>query len=44
MSAVLQRDHKDQFFDSQMLPPQERGVTFEALFFPPAAAGDQSYS
>ena len=33
MSAVLQRDHEDQFFDSQMLPPQERGVTFEALYF-----------
>ena len=33
MSAVLQGDHEDQFFDSQMLPPQERGVTFEALYF-----------
>lgn len=33
MSAVLQRDHEDEFFDSQMLPPQERGVTFEALYF-----------
>ncbi len=33
MSAVLERDHEDEFFDSQMLPPQERGVTFEALYF-----------
>ncbi|WP_372828322.1 GspE/PulE family protein [Polaromonas sp.] len=33
MSAVVQRDHEDAFFDSQMLPPQERGVTFEALYF-----------
>jgi type II secretory ATPase GspE/PulE/Tfp pilus assembly ATPase PilB-like protein len=33
MSAVLQRDHEGAFFDSQMLPPQERGVTFEALYF-----------
>ncbi|MEO7885142.1 MAG: ATPase, T2SS/T4P/T4SS family, partial [Polaromonas sp.] len=33
MSAVLERDPEDEFFDSQMLPPQERGVTFEALYF-----------
>ncbi|WP_077591565.1 GspE/PulE family protein [Polaromonas sp. A23] len=33
MNAVAQRDHEDEFFDSQMLPPQERGVTFEALYF-----------
>lgn len=33
MSAVLQRDPEDEFFDSQRLPPQERGVTFEALYF-----------
>ncbi|MES2414311.1 MAG: ATPase, T2SS/T4P/T4SS family [Pseudomonadota bacterium] len=33
MNAVLQRDPEDEFFDSQMLPPQERGVTFEALYF-----------
>ncbi|GAB3481533.1 GspE/PulE family protein [Polaromonas eurypsychrophila] len=33
MSAVVQRDHEDDFFNSQMLPPQERGVTFEALYF-----------
>ncbi|MDO9400090.1 MAG: ATPase, T2SS/T4P/T4SS family, partial [Polaromonas sp.] len=33
MSAVLQRDPEGAFFDSQMLPPQERGVTFEALYF-----------
>ncbi|MES2363084.1 MAG: GspE/PulE family protein [Pseudomonadota bacterium] len=32
-AAVLQRDPEDEFFDSQMLPPQERGVTFEALYF-----------
>ena len=33
MNAVVQQDHEDAFFDSQMLPPQERGVTFEALYF-----------
>ncbi|MDI1272052.1 ATPase, T2SS/T4P/T4SS family [Polaromonas sp.] len=33
MNAVVQRDHEGEFFDSQMLPPQERGVTFEALYF-----------
>ena len=33
MNAVLQRDPQDEFFDSQMLPPQERGVSFEALYF-----------
>jgi type II secretory ATPase GspE/PulE/Tfp pilus assembly ATPase PilB-like protein len=33
MNAVVHRDPEDEFFDSQMLPPQERGVTFEALFF-----------
>jgi type II secretory ATPase GspE/PulE/Tfp pilus assembly ATPase PilB-like protein len=33
MNAVVQRDPEDEFFDSQMLPPQERGVTFEALYF-----------
>ena len=33
MNAVLQHDPEDDFFNSQMLPPQERGVTFEALFF-----------
>ena len=33
MSAVIQRDHEGEFFDSQMLPPQERGVSFEALYF-----------
>ncbi|RYX93043.1 MAG: GAF domain-containing protein [Comamonadaceae bacterium] len=27
------RDPEDEFFDSQMLPPDERGVTFEALYF-----------
>jgi type II secretory ATPase GspE/PulE/Tfp pilus assembly ATPase PilB-like protein len=30
---VLQHDPESDFFSSQMLPPQERGVTFEALFF-----------
>ena len=33
MNAVLPRDHEGEFFDSQMLPPQERGVTFEVLYF-----------
>lgn len=33
MSAVVQKDAEGAFFDSQMLPPQERGVTFEALYF-----------
>ena len=35
MSAVLkpQRDAEQAFFDSQMLPPEKRGVSFEALFF-----------
>jgi type II secretory ATPase GspE/PulE/Tfp pilus assembly ATPase PilB-like protein len=33
MSAVLPRNPEDQFYVSQMLPPEERGITFEALFF-----------
>ena len=33
MNALAQQDHEDAFFDSQMLPPQERGVTFELLYF-----------
>jgi type II secretory ATPase GspE/PulE/Tfp pilus assembly ATPase PilB-like protein len=41
MSAVLNttagaepaRDPEDEFFDSQMLAPQDRGVTFEVLYF-----------
>ncbi len=33
MSAVPQRDPQDEFFDSLMLPPQERGISFEALYF-----------
>jgi len=34
MSAVLKSDRDSQaFFDSQQLPPDKRGVTFEALFF-----------
>ena len=32
-SAAIDRNHEDAFFDSQMLPPQERGVTFELLYF-----------
>src|SRR3954464_11578688 len=34
MNAVL-KEHRDSqaFFDSQQLPPDKRGVTFEALFF-----------
>jgi type II secretory ATPase GspE/PulE/Tfp pilus assembly ATPase PilB-like protein/ribonuclease HII len=34
MSAVLKPERDSQaFFDSQQLPPDKRGVTFEALFF-----------
>jgi type II secretory ATPase GspE/PulE/Tfp pilus assembly ATPase PilB-like protein len=37
MSAVLkpagEKDSEQAFFDSQMLPPDKRGVSFEALFF-----------
>ncbi len=35
MSAVLkpERDPERAFFDSQMLPPDKRGVSFEALFY-----------
>ena len=33
MNAVAHRDPEEEFFDSQMLPPQERGVTFEVLYF-----------
>ena len=34
MSAVLRTERDSQaFFDSQMLPPEKRGVSFEALFF-----------
>ncbi|MBC7604839.1 MAG: Flp pilus assembly complex ATPase component TadA [Ramlibacter sp.] len=36
MNAVLKPEHKDNdqaFFDSQMLPPEKRGVSFEALFY-----------
>ena len=33
MSAVVQRDLQDKFFDFQMLPPQQRGAAFEALYF-----------
>jgi type II secretory ATPase GspE/PulE/Tfp pilus assembly ATPase PilB-like protein len=35
MSAVLKPPERDSqaFFDSQQLPPEQRGVTFEALFF-----------
>jgi len=34
MSAVLRPERDSQaFFDSQQLPPEKRGVTFEALFF-----------
>jgi len=34
VSAVLKPQSNDQaFFDSQMLPPDKRGVSFEALFF-----------
>src|SRR5687768_15654541 len=35
MNAVLraERDSEQAFFDSQQLPPEKRGVSFEALFF-----------
>lgn len=33
MNVVAPGNSEDEFFNSQMLPPQERGVTFEALFF-----------
>ncbi len=38
MSAVLkppgaEKDSEQAFFDSQMLPPEKRGVSFEALFY-----------
>jgi type II secretory ATPase GspE/PulE/Tfp pilus assembly ATPase PilB-like protein len=34
MSTVVQRTPAEQaFFDSQVLPPEKRGVTFEALFY-----------
>ncbi|MBK8071968.1 MAG: Flp pilus assembly complex ATPase component TadA [Ramlibacter sp.] len=37
MNAVLkpasEKDSEQAFFDSQMLPPEKRGVTFEALFY-----------
>ena len=37
MSAVIhpaqERNQEEAFFDSQMLPPQDRGVTFELLYY-----------
>ncbi len=33
MNAVLKPDADQAFFDSQMLPPDKRGVSFEALFY-----------
>ncbi len=33
MNAVLQHDPESEFFHSQTLPPQARGIAFEALFF-----------
>lgn len=33
MSAVLKSDSEQAFFSSQMLPPEKRGVSFEALFY-----------
>ena len=37
MNAVIldspERNPEDAFFDSQLLPPKERGVTFDVLFF-----------
>ncbi len=33
MKPVTGKDAEKAFFDSQMLPPESRGVTFEALFY-----------
>src|SRR3954471_4647916 len=35
MSAVLKppRDSEQEFLSSQQLPPEQRGISFEALFF-----------
>jgi type II secretory ATPase GspE/PulE/Tfp pilus assembly ATPase PilB-like protein len=33
MSAVLKRDSEQEFLSSQQLPPEKRGISFEALFF-----------
>ena len=33
LAPAAVRNPEDEFFNSQMLPPQERGITFEALFF-----------
>ncbi|MGV3571597.1 MAG: GspE/PulE family protein [Ramlibacter sp.] len=33
MSAVLKRDTEEEFLSSQQLPPDKRGVSFEALFY-----------
>src|SRR4051812_44863702 len=33
MNAVLKPDSEQAFFDSQQLPPEKRGVSFEALFY-----------
>ena len=33
LMATHASDREGEFFDSQLLPPQDRGVTFEALYF-----------
>ena len=33
MNAVLQRNAEEEFLSSQQLPPHQRGVSFEALFY-----------
>jgi type II secretory ATPase GspE/PulE/Tfp pilus assembly ATPase PilB-like protein len=33
MSAVLKKDSEQEFLNSQQLPPDKRGISFEALFF-----------
>jgi type II secretory ATPase GspE/PulE/Tfp pilus assembly ATPase PilB-like protein len=33
MSAVMKRDSEQEFLSSQQLPPDKRGISFEALFF-----------
>ncbi|HVE53872.1 MAG TPA: ATPase, T2SS/T4P/T4SS family [Ramlibacter sp.] len=33
MSAVLRKDSEQEFLNSQQLPPDKRGISFEALFY-----------
>jgi hypothetical protein len=45
MSAVLkpERNAEQAFFDTQQLPPEKRGVSFEAPVLSPAATGVQPH-